>query len=875
MAEPTNETLSASNGGAAGALWRRGWRRAGRSLRKHRFATLLLTTVVAIVFLPTVTSLRLLSPNDVYYHYDPWMSLATARAQNQLIHDPPLSYFTLVSLLRDGESFHWNRHVGGGIPGTGSAASAVLSPFVLIPSLLLPLQWSYTGIVLLKLTVAFWFAYFWLREERLGKRGSAVGAIAFAVAGSTSVWWLWQGTNATALYPALFWAIARMARGKRNGLLPLVLLGVSFLLSGYPAAIAYGVYLGGAYAVVSLLRFRRLPRRELVTFALAGVAALAIAAPYLDPFVGFLGRTGYLESRADASMRVFFPLAHLRALVQPYWLGDPVARSWVGDSALGPLNNFVEVTIYPGVVVLALVALGLFRRRKEMRWFFVAAFGVILALMFSPSAGRFVADLPGLKFSPLVRLRVLLPVPCAFLAAAGFGLLDVRLRRSAWPAIGLRVAWLVALAAAADLALFAAWFHPHNTREVASLPASKALAYLRAQERPFRVAPTFLYMMPNSAQLARLEDIRAHWGAERAYRDLLRRIDPQSVDQSTVITFNSLRMNLDDPVLGMLNARYIIEPPSIDILRYLIQERTRWVVAPEAPFELSSGNRLARALTIENDGVWAIAIPFDFVRATGEKPELAVTLTSAETGAQLFAASFTPAELLRMPILHVPTRSHAGAGRGYLLEMRANGVWINLLASVGGKDAESLAWGTVERPLILERAFKDGRLFRNLAALPRFWATWEAEGIDRESFLSSGDLDFSKTAYFMGAVPIDVRRVAAVPPSARRVSLSVKERADGGYEIMTESEGAFVLSSSEKLTPELQVIVDGVRSRALAINTIFAGVLVPAGRHTVVFERRIGRGWWPISAIALGLVVLTAWRERRRGFSPLASASPR
>ncbi len=76
---------------------------------------------------------------------------------------------------------------------------------------------------------------------------SAVGAIALAAAGPIAVWWLWQGTNATALYPALLWAIARMARGKRNSLVALALLGVSFLLSGYPATIAYGFYFGAAY----------------------------------------------------------------------------------------------------------------------------------------------------------------------------------------------------------------------------------------------------------------------------------------------------------------------------------------------------------------------------------------------------------------------------------------------------------------------------------------------------------------------------------------------------------------------------------------------------------------------------------------------------
>lgn len=863
----------------------RGVSRSGRlrrHLRKHRWALSLLAIVVVIVFMPTITSLRIVSPNDVYYHYDPWMSLATVRAQNQLIHDPPLSYFTLVSLLRDFEAFHWNRHVGGGIPGTGSAASAVLSPFVLVPALLLPLQWSYCGIVLLKLVVAFWFGYLWLREERLGKRGAAVGAIALAASGSVAVWWLWQGTNATALYPALLWAIARLARGKRNGIGALVLLGVSFLLSGYPAAIAYGFYAGAAYLVVSLARFRRLPRAELVKCALAGLLALAIAAPFLDPFVGFLRRTGYLEARADASARIFYPVEHLRALVQPYWLGDPVERSWVGDSSLGPLNNFVEATVYPGVLMLALALAGVFRRRLAMRWFFLALFLGLLAVMFWPAGGSVVAELPGLKFSPLVRLRVLLPVPVAFLAAAGFAVVDRRLRRTGGWLRGPRLALILAVAATADLALFAAWFLPHVKQDVASLPPSRTIAYLRAQERPFRIAPTFLYLMPNSAQLARLEDIRAHWGAERAYRDLLRKIDPQSVDQSTVITFNSLRMDLDDPVLGLLNARYLVEPPSIDILHYLIQDRTTWIVSPENPstIELHSGALFRRTFTISRDGVWAIAIPFDFVKTEeGGAPSFTVRLVSVETGRELVSATYRAGELARMPLFHLPVRAlGAEAGRAFAVEMRSSGVWVNLLAATGRSDAEHLVWGTVERPLILERAFRDGRLFRNLAALPRFWATWETAVVSRDALLGDDSLDFARRAHLTGAVPLAVRELASVEPAARRARLDVAERSDGGYEVATEAAVPFLLASSEKLTPELRILVDGKPARALAINSIFAGVPVPAGKHRVTFERRVGRGWWPLSAAALAVTGVAAWNGRRRvqvAVRPTGGALPR
>jgi len=73
--------------------------------------------------------------------------------------------------------------------------------------------------------------------------------------------------------------------------------------------------------------------------------------------------------------------------------------------------------------------------------------------------------------------------------------------------------------------------------------------------------------------------------------------------------------------------------------------------------------------------------------------------------------------------------------------------------------------------------------------------------------------------------------------------------------IRTDATDTMFLASSEKLTPELRITVDGKTVRPIEINTLFAGVTVPAGHHEVVFTRRVGRGWWP-AAILAALAIL-------------------
>jgi hypothetical protein len=78
---------------------------------------------------------------------------------------------------------------------------------------------------------------------------------------------------------------------------------------------------------------------------------------------------------------------------------------------------------------------------------------------------------------------------------------------------------------------------------------------------------------------------------------------------------------------------------------------------------------------------------------------------------------------------------------------------------------------------------------------------------------------------------------------------------------------ATFVASSEKLTPELRVTLDGRAVQSVEINLLFAGVPVPAGEHRLVFARRIGRGWWGVSGFALLLLVASSVIEARRPMS--------
>lgn len=795
-------------------------------IRKHRTAFIAAAAFNFVLFFPTFFLGRVVSPNDVFYNYDPWTLIPHERVQNSLLNDPPTSLLTQVVMLRRGEAFHWDPYVGSGIPGTGWAA--LISPFILLSTFSVPIAWFYTALLFLKLNVAFFFAYLWLREERLGKRGAAIGALIFAGAGVYAVRWMWQATNATALYPALLWLIARIFHGKRNSVAVMTLIALSYALAGFPSTMSYGAYMAVAYAIFLLIRERRFPVLRLGEGILAVVIGLAIAAPSLAAFASFVKRTGYLGARANLSTTVFFPLSHFAMFLRPNLLGNNAYKDWVGDPALGMLNNYYEATVYLGLVAILLIFLALANRRPRSLWFWIATTLVVLGAMFGfAPVVAVLGRLPGFRYTPLARCVMLLPLCAGYLSGAGAQFVTRwRFRNTIAAAIALLAAW--------DLGLFAGRFYPYLEPAKTSVAETATISYLRAQPKPFRIAPFFIDLWPNSSEIFQLEDIRSHFSSEAIYRRMLQRVDPTSWSgSSTVITFNSLNFNFDDPIVGMLGVRYFVENKDIDIIKWSTFKRTVPGVQESGAFRTKPGTVVQRVVHVDQEPFYALELPIAVEQTFGTKPTVDVQLLNY--GAVVWERTYTPDEIGVLEKVYVPIRPYARKGDSLTLRIRTNGVQARMLQSVASADGYPVFYGRVTTPVVFDRELPDGRLFLNLAEVPRFRAAKHVVSLTPEQFLARRDIDLSDTAVVTNG---DTRATAG------DASVSLTRYAADEQRMTTDASAPFLLASSEKLTPELAVSVDGKSAKPLEIDTLFAAVEVPAGQHRVVFSRRIGRGWW-------------------------------
>ena len=392
------------------------------------------------------------------------------------------------------------------------------------------------------------------------------------------------------------------------------------------------------------------------------------------------------------------------------------------------------------------------------------------------------------------------------------------------------------------------------------LPQSPAISRLQKEPAPFRIAPMFDYLWPNSSQLVRLEDVRSHFGSEERWRRLLNRFAPGSFGSTgTVVLFNSLTFDFDDPLVSFLNIRWLAEQPSIDILRWRIAERSTLSEPLVGSYRLMPGQELRRTVEIDG-GLSAIDLNFDAPspRESGAAIELA--LIRPETGKNLWMRRITLEDLQRLPKVYVPIQPWGSEGNVLILSIRARGMSASI-----PRGASGIAYGRVRSPIILHSVDRDGRLFENLAAQHRYFAVWDVESMSFEEFIADADLDLSRVAALTGGTSSEeVAAIEAVPPPMRLVSMRTRWAPDSAV-IETESKAPFLLATSEKITPELEIRVDGERREPVEINGLFAAVPMEAGAHTVVLERRIGRGLWlPAACAAIGVLVLALVGRFRR-----------
>ncbi|MBL8692684.1 MAG: YfhO family protein [Planctomycetes bacterium] len=336
----------------------------------------------------------------------------------------------LFSALENGHLPLWWPEAGGGVPLLGAPAAELAEPrTLLLGSWLGPIA-SLGPLAALCLAVLLGLSYLWLRLREHSPPAAAVGAIAFALAGSLTSSLFYQcKLDCLVLLPGGLAAVELWIRGRRAlGFGLLFAVAADSALASFQQGTALSVYLVAGIGGWRLWQSREQLAQAGGSFvrsgawlATAGALGLAVGSIHLLPVLDAISQSA--RTATGGAHGFTFRPAHVLSFFVPFVIGDPtslLAAEWnpMPDLIPGLRDDlgryiFIETCCYAGLVTIPLALAG------ALRGWRAAPALCVLVLCTATAAGSPLALLPGLSVGAPSRMLVGVNFALAWLAAEG------------------------------------------------------------------------------------------------------------------------------------------------------------------------------------------------------------------------------------------------------------------------------------------------------------------------------------------------------------------------------------------------------------------------------------------------------------------------
>jgi hypothetical protein len=336
---------------------------------------------IALLLLPTLFTGRALFTGRVYdasdygYLSRPLIDYADTlgvHVHNGVLSDTYTQMIPWQAAARYSWSHHqwplWNPFMLCGDILAGGMQAAPYDPLNLV-GLLLPLDLSLTFEASMTFFLAALFAFAFARAQGIRDDSALFAAAGFMLSSAMAFTIGWAPhTRSWSLLPLVLFAVSRVVREHRAGLLTLAL--TLLVLAGHPETMLHVVAIGIAWGVFEVVRVRRAALRAIALACAAGVLTLLVTAIFLLPFVEAVKQTQEWAGRTlegSEPPHVLWKLIAHRAATSflPWWGGS----SWK--------FNLFEIwdtgAARVGSIIFALALAGIFAtwRRGATKFFAV------------------------------------------------------------------------------------------------------------------------------------------------------------------------------------------------------------------------------------------------------------------------------------------------------------------------------------------------------------------------------------------------------------------------------------------------------------------------------------------------------------------------
>lgn len=417
-------------------------RRCFTRYREYVLIVLILSCLTCLFLDDVIFDGKVLLAADIALQKEPWSSAVRHSApHNPTLGDPIMWYYPAKHLfwqsVKGGHFPKWNPYIYSGHPFSplsGGQSSDLGQLWTELPAIFLPVERALGYVTALRLVLAGFFMYAFLRDLRASVYGSLLAAIIFMFNANTIVWLEFPAHLSIQLWiPLVFLILNRALTRERLAYAVLTAAFLGLLLFNWYLLLAIYTLSGLAlFALWMILRtylqgsgrdLRRLLRQLAISVFSIG-AGMSMAAVKIISYRLLINASIRLEQSALRALRsVPLSLETLRNLVArsvtfllPAFYGNGVSYPYWG------YDNPVEAAQYFGIITIILVAIAIALGRRNRYAVFFAGTGILFLLIMwrSPPFVNLYNYIPSVHFSPISRIVTF--VLFAFAVAAGLGL---------------------------------------------------------------------------------------------------------------------------------------------------------------------------------------------------------------------------------------------------------------------------------------------------------------------------------------------------------------------------------------------------------------------------------------------------------------------
>jgi len=259
---------------------------------------------------------------------------------------------------------------------------------------------------------------------------------------------------------------------------------------------------------------------------------------------------------------------------------------------------------------------------------------------------------------------------------------------------------------------------------------------------------------------------------------------------------------------------------------------------------------------VPNGRIFAVELPAE-IRERGTIARASIRRVS--TGDEVAAFVYDDSVASFIPRMYLPIWARVAPGEALTFELTIEKGVLSVPLTEEGE----LLLGWVRTPVIPHSSRIDGKIFENVAVLPRHWPVWNVRRLSLDEMLKDRTIDFRTTAILTSESTQSLPQMS--PVTGRQLTIRVTHYDGATTELTVDTKSSVLLATSEKITPDMRVSLDGSSVEPVEINGMFAGIPLTSGTHRITITRRIGRAYWPLSIVGLlllGAASLVALRGR-------------